>query len=185
YVRLNAAGLGCPDWPGCYGHVTPLGAQESAPAQAAFPSKPLDVGKAWKEMIHRYAASTLGLIVVVITAIAILYRRKRLLSPTYAVVLLATIVVQGILGMLTVTWQLKPLIVTLHLIFGLTTLSLLYWLWLSLPNRSWGGMPMNSAARFNGSAAVTASRAAAMQVAHRLALVGLIALGVQIALGGW
>jgi cytochrome c oxidase assembly protein subunit 15 len=187
YVRLNAAGLGCPDWPGCYGHVTPLGAQESAIAQAAFPSRPLDVGKAWKEMIHRYAASTLGFIVVLITALAIVHRRKRLLSPTYAVVLLATIVVQGILGMLTVTWQLKPLIVTLHLIFGLTTLSLLYWLWLSLPSQSWGGMPMNGAghAGFGGGGAANGSRAAAMRVARRLALVGLIALGVQIALGGW
>ncbi len=187
YVRLNAAGLGCPDWPGCYGHVTPLGAQESAVSQAAFPSKPLDVGKAWKEMIHRYAASTLGLIVVVITAMALLYRRKRLLSPTYAVVLLSTIVVQGILGMLTVTWQLKPLIVTLHLIFGLTTLSLLYWLWLSLPGQSWGGVALNGAGRpgFHGGGAANSSRAAAMRLAHRLALLGLIALGVQIALGGW
>src|SRR5579884_2910129 len=88
YVRLNAAGLGCPDWPGCYGHVTPLGAQESTTAQAAFPARPLDVGKAWKEMIHRYAASTLGLIVVLITALAIVYRQKRLVSPVYASVLL-------------------------------------------------------------------------------------------------
>ncbi len=183
FVRLNAAGLGCPDWPGCYGHVTPLGAQESASAQAAFPSRPLDVGKAWKEMIHRYAASTLGLIIVVITAMAIVHRRKRLLSPIYAIALLATVVVQGILGMLTVTWQLKPLIVTLHLIFGLTTLSMLYWLWLSLPGRSWGGMAMTGAGLSGGGA--NGSRGAAMRTAHRLALLGLVALGLQIVLGGW
>jgi cytochrome c oxidase assembly protein subunit 15 len=176
FVRLNAAGLGCPDWPGCYGHVTPLGAQESTSSQAAFPSRPLDVGKAWKEMIHRYAASTLGFIIVVITAIAIVYRRQRLLSPTYAVVLLATVVVQGILGMLTVTWQLKPLIVTLHLLFGMTTLSLLYWLWLSLPTRTWGGMTLGGA---------SGAQTAAMRTAHGLALLGLVALAVQIALGGW
>jgi cytochrome c oxidase assembly protein subunit 15 len=147
----------------------------------------LDVGKAWKEMIHRYAASTLGVIVVLITALAIVYRQKKLVSPVYASVLLATIVVQGILGMLTVTWQLKPLIVTLHLIFGLTTLSLLFWLWLSLPNQSWGGMPMNGAGRvgFSGGGAASGTRVAAMRAARRLALVGLIALGVQIALGGW
>src|SRR4030081_2230535 len=64
YVRLTAAGLGCPDWPGCYGQVTPLGAQASASAQAAFPLKPLNVGKAWREMIHRYAASAVGLILL-------------------------------------------------------------------------------------------------------------------------
>ncbi len=186
YVRLNAAGLGCPDWPGCYGHVTPLGA-ESAAAQAAFPSKPLDVGKAWKEMIHRYAASTLGFIIVIIAAIAIAYRQRKLVSAPYAVVLLATVVVQGILGMLTVTWQLKPLIVTLHLIFGLTTLGMLWWLWLSLPDQSWGGMAMNGTGRvgFNGGSGGGGSGTAVTRLAHSLALIGLCALGVQIALGGW
>src|SRR5262250_3423202 len=83
YVRLNAAGLGCPDWPGCYGHVTPLGAEHNAAAQAAFPNRPLDTGKAWKEMVHRYAAGTLVLIIVVITALAITYRNRKLLSVPY------------------------------------------------------------------------------------------------------
>src|SRR5262245_13696735 len=77
YVRLTAAGLGCPDWPGCYGHVSPLGAQHSAAAQAAYPLRPLDVGKAWREMIHRYAASTLGLLCVIVAAMAIATRRTR------------------------------------------------------------------------------------------------------------
>ncbi len=181
YVRLNAAGLGCPDWPGCYGHVTPVGAEQSPTAQAAFPSRPLDVGKAWKEMIHRYAASTLGIIILVIAALAIAYRQRKLLSVPYALALLATVVVQGILGMLTVTWRLKPLIVTLHLIFGMTTLGLLWWLWLSLPSgSSWGGMPTR-----NARPAFTGSVAAAMRTAHTLALIGLTALAVQIVLGGW
>src|ERR1700733_6417820 len=87
YVRLTAAGLGCPDWPGCYGHVTPLGAQHSPAAQAAFPNKPLDVGKAWREMIHRYAASTLGLICVAIAVLAIVTRRQRLVSVPLATAL--------------------------------------------------------------------------------------------------
>jgi cytochrome c oxidase assembly protein subunit 15 len=179
YVRLNAAGLGCPDWPGCYGHVTPLGAEQNS-AQAAFPNRPLDVGKAWKEMIHRYAAGTLALIIVAIAALAIVHRRRRLLSTPYAVVLVATVLVQAVLGMLTVTWQLKPLIVTLHLIFGMTTLALLWWLWLSLPGQSWGGMAMSgTTGRGGGSAAAT------MRIAHQLALLGLVALAVQIALGGW
>jgi cytochrome c oxidase assembly protein subunit 15 len=172
YVRLTAAGLGCPDWPGCYGHVTPLGAEQSAAAQAAFPSRPLDVGKAWREMIHRYAASTLGLIIVVITALAVTTRQARLISLPLALTLLATVVFQGILGMLTVTWRLKPLIVTGHLVFGLTTLSLLWWLWLTLRQDSQlGGLGVGSAS--------------AALVARRLVVIGLIALAIQIALGGW
>jgi cytochrome c oxidase assembly protein subunit 15 len=179
YVRLTAAGLGCPDWPGCYGHATPLGAQASASSQAAFPLKPLNVGKAWREMIHRYAASTLGLIIIVIAVLAFTTRRARLVSLPLAVALLATVVFQGVLGMLTVTWQLKPLIVTGHLVFGLTTLSLLWWLWLTLPRNSWGN---TSSPR---GAALSATTAQAADVAWRLALIGLIALAIQIALGGW
>jgi heme a synthase len=173
YVRLTAAGLGCPDWPGCYGHVTPIGAQESATAKAAFPSRPLDVGKAWREMIHRYAASTLGLIIVAIAALAIATRRARLVSLSLAVALLATVVFQGVLGMLTVTWQLKPLIVTGHLVFGLTTLSLLWWLWLTLARDS---------RKYRDADGPGADPA---RVALVLTVIGLIALVIQIALGGW
>lgn len=185
YVRLNAAGLGCPDWPGCYGHVTPLGAANNAAAQAAFPNKPLDADKAWKEMIHRYAAGTLVLVIVGITALAITQRRRKLLSIRYALALLATVVVQAVLGMLTVTWQLKPLIVTLHLIFGMTTLAMLWWLWLSLPNQSWGGGSVRAAGRPSYNSRGGGSAAEAMRTAKRLALVGLAALTVQIVLGGW
>jgi cytochrome c oxidase assembly protein subunit 15 len=127
-------------------------------------------------MIHRYAASTLGLIILVITALAITTRHARLVSLPLAIALLATVVFQGILGMLTVTWQLKPLIVTGHLVFGLTTLSLLWWLWLTLPRGSQHARvsPMPSA-----------DGAAAARLARRLAVIGLIALAIQIALGGW
>src|SRR5215470_12907724 len=90
YVRLTAAGLGCPDWPGCYGHFTPIGAEQNVASQAAYPNTPLHVGKAWREMIHRYAASTLGFIIVVITAIAIAARRQRIVSIPHAVLLLIT-----------------------------------------------------------------------------------------------
>jgi cytochrome c oxidase assembly protein subunit 15 len=199
YVRLTAAGLGCPDWPGCYGHVTPIGAQESVSAQAAFPTKPLDVGKAWREMIHRYAASTLGLIIVVIAALALTTRRARLVSLPLALVLLATVVFQGILGMLTVTWQLKPLIVTGHLVFGLTTLSLLWWLWLTLPQSSratrWlstegkevvePGREPRSGTTGTASNDISTATAQAARVAWLLTMIGLIALAFQIALGGW
>jgi cytochrome c oxidase assembly protein subunit 15 len=181
YVRLTAAGLGCPDWPGCYGHVTPLGAQQSAAAQAAFPSRPLDVSKAWHEMIHRYAASTLGLVIVMIAALSLATRRTGLVSVRYALALLATVVFQGALGMLTVTWLLKPLIVTAHLVFGLTTLSLLWWLWLSLPGDSW-----SPAQRRAGAAPTLSGRSTAWaHTAWLLTLIGLVALALQIALGGW
>lgn len=180
YVRLTAAGLGCPDWPGCYGHFTPIGAEQNAVSQAAFPNTPLHVGKAWREMIHRYAASTLGLIIVSIAALAIATRRQRIVNLPLAVALLITVVVQGALGMLTVTWQLKPLIVTLHLIFGLTTLSLLWWLWLSLRAGSRGGI------RFGGmKGSGTSAYPTRTNSTRTLALVALMALGVQVALGGW
>jgi heme a synthase len=170
YVRLTAAGLGCPDWPGCYGHFTPIGAAENTAAQAAYPNTPLHVGKAWREMVHRYAASTLGIIIVVITALAIASRRERRVSVPLTVGLLVTVVIQGMLGMLTVTWQLKPLIVTLHLVFGLTTLAMLWWLVLSLRGASRGNVRFAGTSR---SPPVTAI------------LVALVLLGVQIALGGW
>ena len=169
YVRLTDAGLGCPDWPGCYGHLTPLGAAHEAAGSLARTT--LDVGKAWREMIHRYAASTLGLIIVVITALAIVMRRERLVRVPDTLALLTLVVLQGALGMLTVTWRLTPLIVTLHLLFGLTTVSLLFWLWLSLRARRAPLVPH----RF----------APAERTARRLATLAVLVLAAQIALGGW
>lgn len=180
YVRLSAAGLGCPDWPGCYGHLTPSGAEENAAAQAAFPNAPLHTGKAWREMVHRYAAATLGLIVIGIAVIAIAKRRERLVGEGFALALLALVIFQGILGMLTVTWQLKPLIVTLHLIFGLTTLSMLWWLCLSLLRASRGGI------RFGGAMVPgSGARAAHSHTPRQLVHAALVVLCLQIALGGW
>ncbi len=179
YVRLSAAGLGCPDWPGCYGHITPTGAEDSVAAQSAFPSRPLEVGKAWREMIHRYAAATLGLIVAGIAALAIVTRRSRVVGVGYALGLLGIVVFQGILGMLTVTWQLKPLIVTLHLLFGLTTVGLLWWLLLSLPKQAWGQ------ARPLGHSSVAGATTRAAETARVVVIVAVCLLGLQIALGGW
>jgi cytochrome c oxidase assembly protein subunit 15 len=173
YVRLSDAGLGCPDWPGCYGHLTPIGAAADVPGTAGY-SIPLHTGKAWREMIHRYAASTLGVLIVVIAALAYVWRRERIVSPLYAFALLAVVIVQGLLGMLTVTWLLKPLAVTLHLLFGMTTLALLWWLVLTLGRRRGGAW--SSAPAFLGQP---------LQRTRRLALVALVALALQIALGGW
>src|ERR1700678_2958487 len=88
YVRLSNAGLGCPDWPGCYGHFTPAGAAADRPATAAF-ARPLHVGTAWREMVHRYAAGTLGVMIVCLTAMAIVLRRQRLIRLGYVIALLA------------------------------------------------------------------------------------------------
>ena len=181
YVRLSSAGLGCPDWPGCYGHFTPSGAAADARVLSSpVAGRPLEVGKAWREMVHRYAAGTLGLLILSLALIGIFRRRERLLPARYVTILLAIMLAQALLGMLTVTWQLEPLVVTLHLLFGFTTLSLLLWLALSLAGRAHRPHPAPS-----GTAARAVAGADATARARLLATFALIALGVQIALGGW
>jgi cytochrome c oxidase assembly protein subunit 15 len=163
--------------------MTPIGAQHSAAAQAAFPDRPLEVAKAWREMTHRYAASVLVLIIIGIAALSFVSARA---SPQYPVVargyagaLLGIVVLQALLGMWTVTLLLKPLIVTLHLLFGLTTLGLLWWLYLSVPRGSWG-KPVN-----NSRVAIAVSGDSAERVSRILAVTALCLLVAQIALGGW
>jgi cytochrome c oxidase assembly protein subunit 15 len=180
YVRLNDAGLGCPDWPGCYGHVTPA---QAAAANAGTAESPLHVGKAWKEMIHRYGASTLGLLILAIAYFAWRWRRYPDVPVVLPLALVLLVIFQGLLGMWTVTLLLKPLIVTLHLIFGFTTLALLWWLWFTLRRRSsdpWSGT--RSALGGGSTAALVRPAPVALR---RLALIALIALSVQIMLGGW
>ncbi len=127
YVRLSDAGLGCPDWPGCYGHLTvPTEAEHVERAQQVFPERPVEHAKAWKEMTHRYLASTLGLLILGLALLSFGAGTPRILPR----VLLLLVIFQGLLGMWTVTWLLKPLAVTAHLLGGMTTLALLFWLWL-------------------------------------------------------
>lgn len=189
YVRLTDAGLGCPDWPGCYGHVSPVGAEESPASQARFPGRPLESGKAWHEMIHRYAAGTLGCDILVIAALAIVGRTRRsrpgptVVGAGYGLLLFATVIVQAVLGMLTVTWLLKPLIVTLHLLFGMTTLALLWWLWLRLPQRPSGAVHLQTLPERG--ATTWAAAAASARIAFRLAALAVAVLAAQFFLGGW
>ncbi len=129
WVRLNDAGLGCPDWPGCYGQLTvPDESHEHEAAAEAFPDRPVDEWKAWQEMIHRYAASTLGFIIIGIAGLAFANRRDPRQPVVLPALLLLTVILQGLLGMLTVTLLVKPLIVVLHLLGGMTTLALTFWL---------------------------------------------------------
>jgi cytochrome c oxidase assembly protein subunit 15 len=168
YVRLNDAGLGCPDWPGCYGQIgVPQAAQEIAQAQQQFPGAQLEPRKGWIEMVHRYCASILGLMIVAIALIAWRRRADLKQSPALALILVAVVVLQGMLGMWTVTLLLRPAIVTAHLLGGMTTLALLSWLALG---------------QFvSGSSKDIMLRSRL----HRVAGIALIVLTVQIALGGW
>src|SRR5882724_9614995 len=167
WVRLSAAGLGCPDWPGCYGHISAGAAEKNLEhITQAFPDRPFEYGKASKEMVHRYFASTLGLLCVVLAVMAILNRKHSEQPLVLPIILVGLVVLQGLLGMWTVTLLLKPLIVTLHLVGGLTTMSLLAWLAMTKPSESQS--TPRAAPKFRS-----------------FALAGLAMLSLQILLGGW
>ncbi|WP_374334874.1 heme A synthase [Leeia sp.] len=168
YVRLSDAGLGCPDWPGCYGKLSPAhAAEEISAAQQAHPTGPVSMGKAWKEMIHRFVASGVGLLIIAITVMAWRQRERLQQSPLLASVLLPLVIFQGLLGMWTVTLLLKPAIVTSHLIGGMTLLGLLSWLAMRQ--------------------VFTKHAASGSEYRHLrgLALLALLVLACQIILGGW
>lgn len=188
YVRLSDAGLGCPDWPGCYGHLTVPSAEEHLAAAAAnFPDRPVEHAKAWKEMIHRYLASTLGLLIAGLALLSFRADCPRRLPR----VLLALVIFQGLLGMWTVTWLLKPLAVTAHLLGGMTTLALLCWLWLDVraaPAAARAGAPRREPRNEReawaalGEAEPSAPKRPGLRLGAGLALA---LLAGQIFLGGW
>ena len=165
YVRLSHAGLGCPDWPGCYGHLTVSQAVENShAANQAYPERPLEAGKALKEMVHRYLAATLGCVILVVAVVAWRNRRDAQQPLKMPAFLVGLVVFQGLLGMWTVTLLLKPLIVSAHLIGGLTTMGLLWW------------MSLRSA---------RTSRPAGERTLRTWAVLGFAVLSLQIMLGGW
>ena len=128
YTRLSDSGLGCPDWPGCYGHASPLGAGAAiGAAEAAIPSGSVTHSKAWVEMAHRYSATAIGLLLIALAVAATLAwrRRKVRVGPAAAIAALLWVCVQGGFGALTVTLSLTPAIVTIHLLGGLGLLALL------------------------------------------------------------
>ena len=126
WVRLTDAGLGCPDWPGCYGLLTtPDTADELAKAKEFYPNADIDVGKAWREMLHRYLAGTLGIFVFYVSYLTLKYARH--VPKLLPISLIVLIIVQSLMGMLTVTELVKPTIVTTHLVLGMTTATLLLW----------------------------------------------------------
>lgn len=171
YTRLKDAGLGCPDWPGCYGFAyVPVSAEEINQAESLYPDAPFEADKAWPEVIHRYFASTLGFIIILINIVA--WRNRHIPGQPFKlpIFLLVLVIAQGLFGMWTVTLKLWPQVVTTHLLGGFTTLSLLWLLSLRLNNRPW---PQANLYRHN------------ILKLKPLAMLGLLLVIVQIALGGW
>jgi len=165
FVRVTDAGLGCPDWPGCYGKASPIGAMaQIREAAAVLPDGPVTVFKAWVEMLHRYVAAGLGLIIIALVVLAHRDARRRA-GIGLAWFTLAWILLQGAFGAWTVTFKLQPAIVTLHLLGGMVLFGLLVAQWVRI--RMQEGLPILGAGLC------------------RLAWIACAVLFVQIALGGW
>ena len=173
FTRLVDAGLGCPDWPGCYGHILwPETEQEVAAANEKFPDMPVEHDKTWPEQVHRLFASSLGLLCIGMVFIAV--RQRKLGDSTYPlklpVTLLAVVILQGLFGMWTVTLKLWPQVVTLHLLGGFTTISLFALLAFRLSGRYWqpGSVQLPAVNGLN-----------------TVLIVAFVGVVCQIALGGW
>lgn len=170
WTRLSDAGLGCPDWPTCYGSLTvPLSEQARARAAELYPDQPLVAAKAWPEMIHRHFAKSIGLLCILMAGLALLGRRRGEagLPVKHALFLLALVCLQGAFGAWTVTMKLFPPVVTGHLLFGFATFTTLFLLALRLS-------PFLRASGNAGAAGLLP-----------LAVLALLAVVAQIALGGW
>jgi cytochrome c oxidase assembly protein subunit 15 len=164
FTRLTDSGLGCPDWPGCYGAASPLGAHEAIhAAQAELPSGPVTWNKAWIEMIHRYLAMTVGALILALAAVSWRERRRLPFSLAWPLLTLVWVVVQGLFGKYTVTLKLYPAVVTLHLLGGLTLLGLL-----AAQHEAYRARPLTLPAGLRSGV-----------------LAALLVLVVQLALGGW
>ncbi|TMM45674.1 COX15/CtaA family protein [Colwellia ponticola] len=177
YTRLTHAGLGCPDWPTCYGLIdVPQTSEQIATAKQAFPQSPVEPSKAWNEMIHRYFAGSLGLLIAAIVLFSIKLRFSKNTKINYPILLplfiLLVVVFQAALGMWTVTLKLMPIVVMAHLLGGFTTLCLLFLLYLRIKAKG---------VHAKGANLVDSQ----LKKYRRYALLGISILTVQIALGGW
>jgi cytochrome c oxidase assembly protein subunit 15 len=178
FTRLTDSGLGCPDWPGCYGNASPFGARHDiAMAEAAQPTGPVTHGKAWVEMVHRYLATGVGFLILVLAVATWVARRnqrypeharERPLSAWWPAATLVWVCLQGAFGALTVTWKLYPAIVTLHLLGAIVLLALL----------------CIQAVRYRQAAAERQPTPVPSALRTSLIVVSALLL-LQIALGGW
>jgi cytochrome c oxidase assembly protein subunit 15 len=172
FTRLSDSGLGCPDWPGCYGSASPIGAREEiTQAQTALPTGPVTHTKAWIEMVHRYLATGVGVLILTLAAASWLQARRpgaQAISPWWPTLTLFWVCIQGAFGALTVTMKLFPFIVTLHLLGGLMLLALL----------------QAQASRYALAAGQIEVSVLPRRV-HALLWLGFALLWLQIALGGW
>jgi cytochrome c oxidase assembly protein subunit 15 len=167
YTRLTHAGLGCPDWPGCYGFISvPQTETQLAHAELSYPQAPVEAQKGWNEMIHRYFAGSLGLLIVALALQAWRHRARPAQPLKLPLLLIVVVVAQAAFGMWTVTLKLWPQVVTGHLLGGFATLSLLLLLTLRLSGRWPVGLQVSSGLR-------------------GLAALGLVLVVGQVALGGW
>ena len=172
YVRLSDAGLGCPDWPGCYGYFGPPNSpSELADTQQLFPDQPFNSTKAWIEMVHRYLATALGFLILILFYFGIKNRPDKQPSTnsdnktTLLTILLLLVIFQGLLGMWTVTLKVHPMIVLAHLVGGMSTLALLFYFYKKLTPSNF---PIDKTKKITGAL-----------------LFGFVLLIIQIMLGGW
>ena len=172
YVRLSDAGLGCPDWPGCYGYFGPPNSpSELADTQKLFPDQPFNSTKAWIEMVHRYLATALGFLILILFYFGIKNRPDKQPSTnsdnktTLLTILLLLVIFQGLLGMWTVTLKVHPMIVLAHLVGGMSTLALLFYFYKKLTPSNF---PIDKTKKITGAL-----------------LFGFVLLIIQIMLGGW
>ncbi|MEX2365338.1 MAG: COX15/CtaA family protein, partial [Pseudohongiellaceae bacterium] len=170
FTRLVDAGLGCPDWPTCYGHIwAPQTDDQISRANEAFPEIPVDLEKTWPEMVHRYLASLLGLLILILTVVSFRHRHRPEQPFKLSLLLLFMVILQGAFGAWTVTLKLWPQVVTAHLMGGFATFTLLWLLTLRLKG-SPVGLRFSSAPR---------------QLPRLLAAVTLVVVVGQVFLGGW